>query len=52
MRSTGRLGPAIWAHVGFNGVTALALLALEDRVVAQHLVEVTTRLVEQGGGTV
>jgi uncharacterized protein len=24
---TGRLGPAIWAHVGFNGLTAIALLA-------------------------
>jgi uncharacterized protein len=25
---SGRLGPAIWAHVGFNGVTVAALLAL------------------------
>ena len=23
---SGRLGPAIWAHVGFNGLTALVLL--------------------------
>jgi membrane protease YdiL (CAAX protease family) len=26
----GRLGPAIWAHFGFNGTTALALLVLDD----------------------
>lgn len=26
----GRLGPAIWAHFGFNGTTVLALLVLDD----------------------
>lgn len=26
----GRLGPAIWAHVAFNGVTILSLLAFDD----------------------
>jgi hypothetical protein len=26
----GRLGPAIWAHVAFNGVTIISLLALDN----------------------
>ena len=26
---SGRLGPAIWTHVGFNGVTVLTLLLLD-----------------------
>ncbi len=34
VRVTGRLGPAIWAHVGFNGATVLAArLELTERLV-------------------
>lgn len=48
---TGRLGPAIWTHVGFNAVTAVVLVFLDDPVVADSLTEVTKRLAEQAGGT-